>query len=178
LIGKLIADRFVAKEVLRAPLLRAWKPTGSVSFRDLGDNIFLADFEHEWDKSRILEGRSWLFDGNLVSLSEYDGLTPPSQMEFDKASFWMRMYILPLACMGKEIGIKIGSSVGLVEEIDIFDDEVGWGEYLRICVLLDLQKPLARGRKLHFQNKSTWVAFKYEKLPEFCFTCGVIKHGV
>jgi hypothetical protein len=106
LIGKLIADRFVAKEVLRAPLLRAWKPTGSVSFRDLGDNIFLADFEHEWDKSRILEGRSWLFDGNLVSLSEYDRLTPPSQMEFDKASFWMRMYILPLACMGKEIWYK------------------------------------------------------------------------
>jgi hypothetical protein len=84
----------------------------------------------------------------------------------------------PLLAWGRRFGIKIGSSVGLVEEIDIFDDEVGWGEYLRICVLLDLQKPLARGRKLHFQNKSTWVAFKYEKLPEFCFTCGVIKHGV
>jgi hypothetical protein len=30
---------------------------------------------------------------------------------------------------------------------------------------------------LHVKNKSLWVAFQYEKLPKFCFTCGVIMHG-
>jgi hypothetical protein len=29
----------------------------------------------------------WLFDGNLVSLAEFDGLTPPAKINFDRASF-------------------------------------------------------------------------------------------
>jgi hypothetical protein len=32
--------------------------------------------------------------------------------------------------------------------------------------VIDLSKPLARGRMLHIQDSSTWVAFKYEKLPK------------
>jgi hypothetical protein len=176
LVGKLLVDRIVPKEIFKAPLIRAWKPTGSVSFRVLGDNMFVADFEHDWDKARILEGRLWLFDGNLVSLADYNGITPPSQMDFEKAAFWVRMYNLPLACMGKEVGHKIGASVGKVVDVDIIDDEVGWGEYLRVKILLDLSKPLARGWKLHLLGKSVWISFKYEKIPKFCFSCGVVRH--
>jgi hypothetical protein len=177
LVGKLLADRVVAKDFLRGPLLRMWKPGGPVSFKGLGENIFLVEFDNEWDKTKVMEGRPWLFDGNLVSLNDFDGLTPPNQMNFDKASFWVRMYNLPLACMGRDIGVKIGSSVGVVKEVDLVDDDIGWGEYLRVRILLDLKKPLARGRLLHLQSKSLWIAFKYEKLPKFCFKCGVIKHG-
>jgi hypothetical protein len=49
--------------------------------------MFLVELEYVWYKSRILKGRSWLFDGNLVSLAEFDGITPPSQMKFEKESF-------------------------------------------------------------------------------------------
>jgi hypothetical protein len=98
-------------------------------------------------------------------------------MDFEKAAFWVRMYNLPLACMGKEVVLKIGASVGKVEDVDIIDDEVGWGEYLRVKILLDLSKPLARGRQLHLLGKSVWILFKYEKILKFCFSCGVIRHG-
>jgi hypothetical protein len=79
--------------------------------------------------------------------------------------------------MGKDTGQKIGALVGLVEEVDVNDDEPGWGEYLRVKVMVDLSKPLARGRMLHVQNRSIWIAFKYEKLSKFCNKCGVIIHG-
>jgi hypothetical protein len=135
LIGKLIADRFVAKEVLRAPLLRAWK-LRVLCLLEIWATIF---FWQILNMSGINLGY-WKGDRGCLMVT------------------WSPLVnMLPLACMGKEIGIKIGSSVGLVEEIDIFDDEVGWGEYLRICVLLDLQKPLARGRKLHFQNMQIYL---------------------
>lgn len=67
--------------------------------------------------------------------------------------------------------------MGVVEEVDILDGDVGWGEYLRVRIFLDVSKPLARGRLLHLQGKSVWVAFKYEKIPKFCYNCGVIRHG-
>jgi hypothetical protein len=79
--------------------------------------------------------------------------------------------------MSKEVGHKIGSSVGEVEEIDMLEDEARWGEFLRVKVLMDLSKPIPRGRKLHLPNQSTWVEFKYERLPKFCYKCGVMRHG-
>jgi hypothetical protein len=176
-VGKIIADHVIPKDSYKGPLSRVWRQEGSVSFKSLGENLFIVEFEIVWDKDRVLEGRPWLFDGLLVSVVDFDGTTPPSKMNFDKAAFWIRMFNLPLACMGKEIGYKIGSSVGLVEEVDVSDGEAGWGEFLQVRVMVDVTKPLARGRMLHVKGQSLWIDFKYERLPRFCFHCGVIRHG-
>jgi len=177
LVGKIMVDRIVPKEFFRALLIRAWRPMGEVFFKVLGGNRFIAEFEYEWDKSRIMEGRPWLFDGNLISLTEYDGLMPPAEMIFDPAALGIRMYTLPLACMGRETEQKIDSSVGKVEDVDVNDDVPGWGEFLHVKVAVELLKPLARGRMMHVHNRSIWIAFKYEKLPKFCYRCSVIMHG-
>jgi hypothetical protein len=104
LVGRLLADRVVPKDYIRVHMLRAWKILGTVSFKVLWDNLFLLDFEHEWDKTHVMRGRPWLFDGNLMAIAEFDGFTPPSQMDFEKVAFWVRMYNLPLVCMGSAIG--------------------------------------------------------------------------
>jgi hypothetical protein len=62
---------------LKIPMLRAWQPFGGVSFRTLGENMFLIEFENGWERSKVMEGRPWVFDGNLVSLAYFDGLTFP-----------------------------------------------------------------------------------------------------
>ena len=77
-VGKLLADRYVSKEIVRSAMIRFWKPTGYVTFKVLGTNIFLIEFEHRWDKARIMEGRPWLFEGHVFSLAEFDGVTLPS----------------------------------------------------------------------------------------------------
>lgn len=136
----------------------------------------MLEFEHEWDKIRVLEGRPWVFEGNLFSVEEFDGLTPPTQIVFEKTTFWVRMLNLPLACMRKDVGTLIGSTMGLVEEVDTDIDGVGWGEFLRVRIQLDLTKPLSRGRFLNLQGKSVCVDFQYERLPRYCFNCGIINH--
>lgn len=143
LVGKLIADRVVGKEAVRSTIILWWKSMGSLSFKILGENLFLIEFEHFWDKSRVMEGRPGVFEGNLFSVAEFDGLTPPTQMNFDKAGFWVRMYNLPLACMGRETGRSLGATVGHVEEVDTDDDGFRWGEFLGVKIHLNLLKPLA-----------------------------------
>jgi hypothetical protein len=176
-VGKLMSDHVVGKDQIRSKMIRSWKTTGMVSFKVVGKNLFLIEFEVLWDKERVLEGRPWTFEFQLFSIVDFDGLTPPQQLEFNEESFWIRMYNLPLACMGKEMGVRLGSSAGVVEEVDTNEDGVGWGEFLRVRVRLNIYKPLVRGRMLKIRNKTELIPFRYEKIPKFCYQCGVISHG-
>jgi hypothetical protein len=83
-----------------------------------------------------------------------------------------------LACMSREMGQRIGASMGVVEEVDVDEAGVGWGEFLRVRIVLDVTKPLSRGRFLKLKDRTIWITFRYERIPRFCFRCGVIKHGV
>lgn len=130
MVGKLIAKRMVSKETIKATLLKGWKPLGTLSFKVLGENLFLIDFKNERDKTQVLEGRPWVFEGSLFSVVDYDGFTPSSRISFDRAVFWMWMYYLPLVCMSSTKGHQIGATVGNVQEVDTDKDGMGWGEFL------------------------------------------------
>jgi hypothetical protein len=54
-VEKLLVDWVMGKEVIRTPLIRAWQPSGWVSFKSVGENLFLIEFENECDKVRIME---------------------------------------------------------------------------------------------------------------------------
>lgn len=116
-------------------------------------------------------------DGNLFSVMEFNGKTPLAQLQFNLASFWVRMYDMPLACMSRAMGERLGSLLGEVEEVETNEDGVGWGEYLRVCVKLNLMKPLMKGRMIKVKKRTHCISFQYEKIPRFCFNCGVICHG-
>jgi hypothetical protein len=53
MVGKLISDRVIGKDAIKSTLIRGWRPAGTIGFKVLGDNIFLLEFEHSWDKSRV-----------------------------------------------------------------------------------------------------------------------------
>ena len=110
-------------------------------------------------------------------VEELDGCTPPSKMSFDTTTFWIRMYDLLLVYMEREMGFKLGSTVGKVEEVETDMYETGWGEYLRVRVHVNLKKPILRDQILKLKDQSLWIPFQYEKLPKFYFSCGIINHG-
>ena len=125
----------------------------------------------------MMAGRPWSFDRHILVLKEFDGHCPPSHMTFMHLPVWIQIHDMPLLCMTKGIGTKIGDSLGELEDVDVAGDGVGWGWCLRIRVSIDLSKPLERGRALVLGGKSHWLNFKYEKMPLFCFLCGCIVHG-
>lgn len=49
---------------------------------------------------------------------------------------------------------------------------------MRICVQIDVRKPLKRRKKIMIaESKFSYANFKYEKLTLFCFLCGCLRHG-
>jgi hypothetical protein len=176
LVGKLWSGKRVNREAFQTQLSRIWRLVGTVVFKDLQDNLWLFEFTEEEDKYRVLAGRPWSFDRHILVLNEFDGQCPPSQMAFLHSPMWIQVHDMPLLCMTKSIGAKIGASLGVLEDVDVAGDGVGWGRCLRLRVSIDLSKPLERGRALVFGGKTEWVSFQYEKLPLLCFSCGRVVH--
>jgi hypothetical protein len=178
LVGKLWTEKKVNRKAFKNVMTSVWRLEGRIKYKDLRDNIWLFEFTDEAEKRRILEGRPWTYDRQMLVLNEYDGRTPPSQLEFKQSPFWVQVHDMPIVCMNKAVGTKIGSSMGTLEDVDVAGDGMGWGSYLRLTSDFRHHESLwIRGRALKLGQKSTWVEFKYEKLPLFCFRCGCIAHG-
>lgn len=51
------------------------------------------------------------------------------------------------------------------------------GPFLRIRVDINITKPLMRRKMTHIEDVyKGWVFFKYERLPIFCYHCGILVH--
>lgn len=74
--------------------------------------------------------------------------------------------------MNNSCGLKIGAMLGVMEEVDVDDDRIGWGSSLRIKVCMDLTKLVAQARKINIRDQLHWITVKYEKLPRVRFQCG------
>lgn len=48
--------------------------------------------------------------------------------------------------------------------------------FLRVKILLDLKKLLARGCTVKLERVETWVPITYEKMLHFCLHCGRTIH--
>lgn len=121
-------------------------------------------------------GRGYLIT-TCFFLLPYNGHLAPQKLDFMKERVWVHMSELPLSCMNEERGKIIGATISEVIEVDTQIYGSGWGKFLRVLVLLDLSKPLARGRTISVMGRKFWIPLRYEKLPYFCFTCGCIVHG-
>ena len=55
--------------------------------------------------------------------------------------------------------------------------EMKGGTFMRVRVMVDVTRPLCRGRRISFDEEvEGWVAFQYEQLPNICFWCGMLLH--
>lgn len=51
------------------------------------------------------------------------------------------------------------------------------GVFTRLCIEIDMSKPILHGMFLRRANrKPVWIYLKYEKLPNVCYRCGLLNH--
>ena len=45
--------------------------------------------------------------------------------------------------------------------------------------MMDITKKLVRGKKITIEGgECRWIHFKYERLPNFCYKCGLLSHAI
>ncbi|KAK7845980.1 uncharacterized protein At4g02000-like [Quercus suber] len=177
LVAKLFTKRRVNLEALTRTLRSMWRSVTNFEVRDLGSNTVLIIFDNDADPQKIIAQGPWTFDKYLIGLYNPVGEESVDDATFDHAPFWVQIHNLPLRRMNKVTAEAIGRTLGTIEQVDVSTTGECRGRYLRVRVRINITQPLCRGRMVNSgEAEPQWVAFQYEKLPIFCYWCGVLNH--
>ena len=177
LAGKFCTKRRVNLESVARVLKTVWKTENNFEVSDVGENKALFLFQKEEDMDRVLMLSPWSFDKYLLVLHKLGVGEAVNQLKFNEAAFWVQIHGLPTMSQTKDVGLRIGESLGRLEKVDVDDKGFCLGNFLRIRVSIDISTPLCRGRLVRMGGPSpTWVDFRYERLPIFCYWCGMVDH--
>ena len=123
----------------------------------------------------ILDRSLWSFDKRLVPLKCFTSNVSLENVTFQWSPFWIRVFNILIKSMNATVGNYIANEIGVPLLVDAPKSGLMWGPYLRIRVDVDITKPLMRGQMIQIEGmEKGWVYFKYERLPIYCYWCGIL----
>ena len=80
LVGKVLTGRSYNVEALKRTLNQIWVISKRALLRSIENDFFVVQFACKRDKEKVLAGRPWSFDQNLVMLQEIEEDVQPSNI--------------------------------------------------------------------------------------------------
>ncbi|XP_060957652.1 uncharacterized protein LOC133029176 [Cannabis sativa] len=177
LVGKLLTGRISDYKVFQNMIADLWKPGKGMTVKILEQNRFLFQFYHEIDIQRVINGSPWTFDRKHLILKRLKAGDNPKMVELDTIDMWVQIHDLQSGFKTEQAVQKAGNYIGTFLSSDPNNFHGIWRDYLRVRVSISLHKPLKRRMKFRKRDGETfWANFKYEKVPTFCFICGIMGH--
>ncbi|XP_074313724.1 uncharacterized protein LOC141648916 [Silene latifolia] len=181
LVGKIWASKTINSKAAIDTMLRLWNPTGKVmgNVLDARERTFIFRFEDDRDKVRVMEGQPWHFDKFVWCFNEPSGEGKLSDTILDRLPIWARVYDLPIKGRTNEANLRrLGEQLGTY----VVRDDSPYPELekaVRIQVLHNIRKPLQPSVEIRLADgKINFFDVKYERLPLYCYGCGVLGHGL
>ncbi|KAL8505131.1 hypothetical protein ACS0TY_016369 [Phlomoides rotata] len=79
-------------------MIKAFKCRTKAHVREWGNKLLIFTFLDETDREWVIRNQPWHFDGHLFVVKSLDGSEQPSGVSITRASFWTRIYDLPIMC--------------------------------------------------------------------------------
>lgn len=179
LIGKILSDRVVNFTAINAILSTSWNLGNNVQIASLDTNIISCTFSYSEDRDRILDKGPWAIKGFVLNLLKWPPHLLLKELDFSPCEFWVQVHNLPLNKMNLHNAETIGALVGKVIRVHDPKLHTRVRRFIRIRIQVDTSKPLRPGCKImRDDGHPSWVSFKYERLPDLCFNCGMLTHVV
>ncbi|KAJ4847601.1 hypothetical protein Tsubulata_002699 [Turnera subulata] len=167
LLGKKVGHRF-----LHRTLMNQWKPRGEIVMADMGNDFYLLQFNTEQDYQQVLYDGPWLVADHVLTVRRWQPCFDKEEAVIDRAIVWVQLPKLYQEYYDRDILLRIARWVGKpikVDEVTLRSTRV---KYARVCVEVDLTKPLVSKFRLH---RRIW-RIVYEGLSTVCFMCGLYGH--
>ncbi|KAL8544826.1 hypothetical protein ACS0TY_005152 [Phlomoides rotata] len=115
LVGRLCTEKTFNIYALTDVMLKAFRVKGKVTAREWGKNLLIFTFGESSERDWVLRNQPWHFDGQLFAISPLDGSVQPSQIQINRASFWARIYDLPISLQKESTVQSIAGKIGFLE---------------------------------------------------------------
>ncbi|KAI9120037.1 hypothetical protein K1719_009006 [Acacia pycnantha] len=164
----------VPKHVLIDRVRRMWKPKQPLKIVPLSNDYYIVSFSSKEDRDCAYYEGPWMIDDHYLIVQRWRPNFNPRNADCQrKVAVWVRIPDLPMEfCTVESLGM-IGNMIGKIIKIDRSTSIYDKGEFARICVEVDLQKPLLPAFTVFGEDKQ----LVYEGLHLVCFLCGRYGHA-
>ncbi|CAN1148712.1 hypothetical protein LINPERHAP2_LOCUS16637 [Linum perenne] len=149
-----------------------WAKKGGVQISDVGWGFFVVKFDTIEDFDHAMFGGPWMVGDHYVVIQNWRPYFRPEDASLTTLRVWVRLPGLPLEYFDYGILKRIGDRIGTTVRMDQTTLEGARGNFARICVEVDLSKPLLSKYRLRRRVRR----IEYEGLHTICFGCGCYGH--
>jgi hypothetical protein len=153
-------------------LNRKWSLKGRWQLIDLLNSFYAVKFQLAEDMEYALCNGPWIIAGQTLVVQKWRPEFDPAEEKISRMVVWVRINGLPLKYFKQSAMEIIGGMIGRVVKIDQHTLAQARGKFCRVCVEIDLDKPL----KPFVEINSKPYGVVYEGISTICFNCGVYGH--
>ncbi|XP_019195830.1 PREDICTED: uncharacterized protein LOC109189671 [Ipomoea nil] len=177
-VGRLLTEKPIKFQYLRDTMASIWRPAMGMNVQELSARKYLFKFYHESDLSRVIDDGPWTFEQSLFVLKHISESDDPEIVVLDQAEFWIQIHGLPNGYRSEAVLNAVGKYIGVVCKVDERNFDGSMRQFHRIRVAVKVNEALKKGLRIKKDN-GEWIRleFRYERLPTFCFICGMLGHG-
>ncbi|KAI9124934.1 hypothetical protein K1719_003550 [Acacia pycnantha] len=167
LMGRQPSFGFMVKK-----LRQIWERKGKIDVFDLENDFYLVNFQRSEDYMEALTGGPWVIIYAYLSFARWKPEFNPKNEKINSVIAWVRFPDLPATLFNKKFLLNLGNSIGRAIRLDIHTAQRARGKFARMCVELDLTKPLVP----EFKVEGQLLSVVYESLGHLCNKCGRVGH--
>lgn len=171
LIAK-VYGRTVGFNYLTFKINTLWKPSARMDCVNLGKDYFLIKFSSDDDYDKVLKGGPWFVGEHFLAIKPWEPYFKASEATLSSVAVWVKLPELPIEFYDLAVLKDIGRAIGPMLRIDSFTATGTRGSYARLCVQVDLEKPLINMVRVGRLKQKVL----YEGIGSLCFCCGRLGH--
>ncbi|XP_074347434.1 uncharacterized protein LOC141686290 [Apium graveolens] len=165
------------KRAMQNVLASLWRPKEGMGVHNIAGYRYSFVFYHILDLRKVIEGGPWSFEQNMLVYHHIQNEEDPGQVALNEMEIWVQVHDILRGFISESILTSVGNFVGKYVKSNPANFDGTWRQYVRVRVRLDVQRPLKRRMKIKREGGSwNWINFKYERMGNFCFVCGIIGH--
>ena len=167
-----VYGRTVGINYLTFKTIALWKPVAKLDCVNLGNDFFFIRFSSSDDYDKVLRGGPWFVGEHFLAIKQWEPYFKASEAKLSSVAMWVRLPELPIEFYDAAVLREIGSAIGPVLRIDSYTASKSRGSYARLCVQVDLEKPLITSVRVgRLVQKIT-----YGVVSTLCFHRGHLGH--